>query len=282
MIGWSSGKVCYIAALSVLTIIILTPSAISHARAAASTESPFYSLSSVGAGDSRTPSSLERPSTDSSSSTVYGCRGSEPPIIFSERGLPAGATWDIYISSGISSALGSFRGPTGMFCGANGTFSFLVGANGYSATPMSGSTTLSGVAKNVSIAFLPEPTYSLTVTSSGLSGTTAIWWLNLSGVIIRPASPTADITVGGIPNSTLTFGIQVPSGYSATPSHGTIAVNGANATEAITFSALPPPPTFLGLPNWEFYSILGGGIAAIVAGSLFLVAMTRRNRRGPS
>ncbi len=80
----------------------------------------------------------------------------------------------------------------------------------------------------------PTPTtYTVTFTESGLpSGTT--WSVTLAGT--TKSSSTNTITFSE-PNGSYSFSVGSVSGYTASPSSGTINVNGANVNQAITFTA---------------------------------------------
>ncbi len=74
-------------------------------------------------------------------------------ISFTEGLLPQGMSWTV--------TLGSFSNtstqPTITFKVGNGTYNYLITANGYTATPSSGQITISGKSVNVSTVFSPTP-----------------------------------------------------------------------------------------------------------------------------
>jgi hypothetical protein len=151
-------------------------------------------------------------------------------ITFTESGLPAGTTWYVNLSNGES-----FTSTTNTitFTEPNGTYSYTIATvnKNYAPTPSSGTFTVNGNNVNVAITF-NLVTYTVTFTESGLpAGTT--WSVTLGGT--TKSSSTNTITFSE-PNGTYTFSVGVISGYTASPSSGTITVNGANVNQGITFT----------------------------------------------
>jgi len=74
--------------------------------------------------------------------------------------------------------------------------------------------------------------YNITFTESGLpSGTT--WSVTFNGN--ATSSTTSTISYTGIANGSYSFSVGSITGYTASPSSGTITVNGGNVNQAITF-----------------------------------------------
>jgi hypothetical protein len=71
----------------------------------------------------------------------------------------------------------------------------------------------------------------VTFTETGLPGGTS-WQAKLNTVVHIGTSPQHSFLIG---NGTWSFSVSA-SGYSATPSSGTITVSGGAATQSITFS----------------------------------------------
>ena len=85
-------------------------------------------------------------------------------LVFSETGLPTGTSWSVTVGTTTHSSTGS----TMSFNEVNGTYSYTVGAvAGYQTTPSSGSVTVNGVAKTMSIAFTKASTGNTTSPSPG-------------------------------------------------------------------------------------------------------------------
>ena len=96
-------------------------------------------------------------------------------------------------------------------------------------------------------------TYSVTLTESGLAGGTA-WSVTLGGTL-QGSNSSSNVFVE--PNGTYSFTVSPVSGYSVTPSSGSVTVNGGPVSQAITFrptGASTVTFTQSGLPggtNWS-------------------------------
>ena len=285
---------------------------------------------------------------DSSSVSIVttGPAPSTYPVTFSESGLPAGTNWSVTLAGQrVSSTSGTttFNEPSGMYL-------FTVGSVlGFTATPASGSVTMSGASKTVSITFTPV-TYAVIFRESGLpSGTT--WSVTLNGstltgtgniVFTEPngsyaftlhpvAGYVANITSGTVPvaghlwsvyvgftseslyhevkftetglpvdtawvvklgslansnttpeiifdlqNGSYTYDVVTVKGYMASMPSGTVEVNGNPVNVSITFSpSTNGTSTFLGLPGYDGYIVVGGIVAAVAAGVAILLMRKR-------
>lgn len=76
--------------------------------------------------------------------------------------------------------------------------------------------------------------YSVTFTESGLPAGTA-WKLTFDG---SSYTGSGNLTIGNIANGQYPFVVGSVANYTASPSSGTITVNGANVTQGITFTGL--------------------------------------------
>ena len=119
------------------------------------------------------------------------------------------------------------------------------------------------VSGRISIIFTANEStmYPATFTESGLpSGTT--WYVNLSNGQSF-SSKTSTISFSE-PNGTYSYTVSGVSGYSVSPSSGSIVVSGGSISKSITYTATPSS----GIPNIELYGITGAviAIAAIGAG----------------
>ena len=152
-------------------------------------------------------------------------------ISIQESGLPTGTSWSVTLNSQTLSSTTS----TITFNEPNGTYAYTVGAVvGYTASPSSGTVTVNGAPRTITITFTPSTsaTYAVTFGESGLpSGT--FWSVTLNGQTL--SSTTSTITFSE-PNGTYSYTVGAVSGYTASPSSGTVTVNGAPPTVAITFT----------------------------------------------
>jgi len=152
-------------------------------------------------------------------------------VTFTESGLTSGISWSVIFNGTTESSTGN----TIKFNEPNGTYSFSISPiSGYSASPSSGSITVNGANVNQAITFtaVTPSIYKITFTESGLSSGTT-WSATLSGATKTANSNTI---VFNEPNGTYSFIIGAINGYTATPSSGTITVNGSNVNQGITFT----------------------------------------------
>jgi YVTN family beta-propeller protein len=180
-------------------------------------------------------------SGSSSMATIAFVREPSYAVFFTESGLPGGRAWSVNLSGAVESETVQGGVPSNLtFSEQNGTFSFQVGAvTGYTAQPSSGPLTVNGAASLIQITFtaLPEATYEVNFTETGLSGGTN-WSVTLG--MTTESSPT-DSIVFAEPNGTYAFVVNSPSGLTASPDRGSILVNGSDVPEFIVFSAIPVP-----------------------------------------
>ena len=182
---------------------------------------------------------LYTPSPASGSVTVNGANVSESitftraatyTVTFTETGLGAGTTWTVTLNSvpqSASVATITFQEP-------NGSYTFSVLASGYQASPSTGSITVAGSAQSQAITFTRSTTtYSVTFTETGL-GLGASWSVTFNGS--SQSSSSTSIAFSGIQNGVYPFTVSA-SGYTASPASGSITVNGADSTQAISFTS---------------------------------------------
>ncbi len=181
-------------------------------------------------------------------------------VTFTETGLPPGTNWSVTLNGAAMSS----TTVTIIFTEPNGTYAFTVGSvAGYSSIPSSGSITVSGAAQAQSIAFSSHPPsrYSVTFSESGLpSGTT--WSVTFNGT--TQSSTMASMVFSNYLNGTYNFTVGGVAGYSVTPSSGSVTINGANKTQAVSFTPLPQgrySVTFTesGLPSGTSWSVTFNG-----------------------
>ncbi len=181
-------------------------------------------------------------------------------INFTESGLPMGrnqtSIWGIKIAN-------TTMKNNGMYLTAyatdtlnyslpeiNGTwyYTFCTLVSGYYAQPLNGSTQISG--KNVSIAVTfstkSNGYYALNFTETGLSFETS-WSVNLNSSIQSSHSSVISFL---IQNGSYPYIIESPAGYYASPSNGTVHVDGSSVNISISFfpskSNIPPIWAFSG------------------------------------
>ncbi|HTW77127.1 MAG TPA: hypothetical protein VMG14_05110, partial [Thermoplasmata archaeon] len=169
---------------------------------------------------------------------------------------------------------------TVVFALANGSYSYTIGTvTGFVATPASGTFSVMGMAVDTPISFaaIPVTTYTVTFTESGLPSGTS-WSVTLNGVT-KTAAAGSSIVFTGVANGTVSYSIGAVSGYSASPSTGSVTVQGANKAVSVSFASTSTSTSSSGLSPLD-WAIIGIVIALIVIG--VVVALARRGRRGPS
>ncbi len=180
-------------------------------------------------------------------------------VTFLETGLAAGTNWSVTVNGTSIASNGTYAN----FTEPNGTYAFTVGTpSGYSASPASGTVTVSGAPVNQSVTFGPltASTFVVTFGESGLPAGTN-WSVDLNGT----TTPTSGATVAfSLPNGTYPFTVVPPPGYGATPSSGTVTVAGASVNETITFAPSAVTTynvtfTETGLPSGTGWSVTVNG-----------------------
>jgi YVTN family beta-propeller protein len=187
-------------------------------------------------------------------------------VTFGETGLSTGALWAVTFNGSTLSSTTT----TMTFHSSNGTYPYSVPPiSRYTSTPSSGTVTVRGNTAAPTIAFAPLPlggnaTYAVTFSETGLPAGSR-WSVTLDRVVNASTSPTLGFTAS---NGSWPFAVGGISGYSATPSSGTVAVMGGPRSVAVRFSANVSATAsssggILGLPGAEGYVVVGGAVAAV-------------------
>jgi hypothetical protein len=152
------------------------------------------------------------------------------PVVFSETGLPSGASWSVTFNGATSSS----PGPTISFTAPNGTYPFSVGpVAGYSPSPPSGSISVNGAPAAQTISWT-QATYPVVFSEGGLPTGTK-WFLNVTG---EPAAVSTSSTVTlNLPDGTYSFSIaSANKHYAPVPGTGTFIVQSGNYSQAVSFT----------------------------------------------
>ena len=246
-----------------------------------------FSVGAV-AGYSVSPSSGSIPvngTAVSKSITFYVLPSGQYSLIISETGLPTGTNWSVTVGSTTHGSTAS----TISFTEVNGTYHYSVGAvSGYTSTPSSGNVTVNGAAKTVAITFSktsppPARNYAVTFTETGLPSGTR-WSVTLNGS--TQSSTTHTITFQES-NGTYSFAVGTVSGYTSSPSSGSIKVNGTPLSQSVTFASSSSNGNtnqttgFLGLPGYDGFIVVGV-IVAVVAAVAVILLMRKRTPPKPA
>jgi hypothetical protein len=154
-------------------------------------------------------------------------------VNFTETGLTGGIAWSVTLGSETNRT----SAPTITFEVPNSTLAYSVGpVAGFAATRSSGLVTVDGGGVNVAILFAAVPlmTYSVTFVETGLPE--GVGWAAIVGGATY-VSTGGTITLAE-PNGTYGFSVVPPEGYLASPSAGSVMVDGSGVTTGIAFRAL--------------------------------------------
>ncbi|MCI4338056.1 MAG: DUF3494 domain-containing protein, partial [Thermoplasmata archaeon] len=209
-----------------------------------------------------------------SSQTTY-------PVTFTETGLPAQTSWSVTFAGVLSSSTST----TNVFEVPSGSYTYTAGTvAAYTASPATGSLPVNGAAASQAILFTVGASGSfsaVTFTESGLNSGTG-WSVTLNGVLSNSSSTTNGFSEI---NGTITYTIGAPSGYDATPSSGSLTVNGNSVGQMIMFTPTvgggggsPPSNSSSGVPTWEWIAV--GLVVLLAAGALAAAVVLRRRRAG--
>jgi len=180
-------------------------------------------------------------------------------ITFTESGLPSGY-WYVNITGQQSSGPIPYSQTTYSLSLSNGSYSYAISTGNKEYKPSYiGSLTVNGSPVSQLITF-SELAYTITLTESGLPSGTS-WSVTLNGSTLSSTTNTIIFTE---PNGTYSFSIGYITGYSVSPSSGTVTVNGASVNEAITFTPVSVKTysvTFAesGLPSGTSWSVTFNG-----------------------
>jgi hypothetical protein len=172
------------------------------------------------------------PGLTSSSGGGGGSGGASYSVTFSESGLAGGTSWSVTLAG----AQKSSSSATIVFSEQNGSYSFTVGSvAGYTAGTTSGTVTVNGgpVTKTVTFTPLPPGIYAVTFSESGLPSTTS-WSVTFNGTTLSSTGTSIGFTAK---NGSWPFTAGTVSGYTPSPASGHVVVNGAPATQTITYTS---------------------------------------------
>ena len=157
----------------------------------------------------------------------------------------------------------------------NGSYYFSLASlnTTYKASPMNGTMAINGYNQSKQIIF-SQIKYNITFTESGLPSGTS-WSVTFNGTT---ESSTTDTMTFSVPNGTYSYSIGSVSGYTVSPSTGSITVNGKNVSQSITFtsSSTTTKASPSGISSTDIYAIMGAVLAVAVIGSAIAVMRKRK------
>jgi hypothetical protein len=194
-------------------------------------------------------------------------------VMFSETGLPSGTAWSVTLGgSRLSSTTGTIT-----FTEPNGTYAYTIAdVPGWHQTtlPYTGSVTVNGASVREPTVAFTQVTYTVTFNATGRpSGTSWQVWLNSTllpglgypgGPDYHQGGTSSSLTISAV-NGSYSFAVGSVSGYTASPSSGSLTVNGADVSQAISFASVSVATyavtfTESGLPTATSWSVTLGGV----------------------
>ncbi|HUI38555.1 MAG TPA: hypothetical protein VLY85_02880, partial [Thermoplasmata archaeon] len=178
------------------------------------------------------------------------------PVTFSESGLPAATSWAVALNGYLVSADTSSI----LFVEPNGTYAFNVSdVPGWSTPSYSGVLRVNGGSSSVTVAWI-RVAYSVTFTETGLSSGTG-WSVTLAGTMV---SSTGSSVAFVEPNGSYSYSVASAIGWHPGTPTGSVTVNGAPASVAVSWSQAAYTVTFteVGLPSASSWSVTFNGTLA--------------------
>ncbi|HEV2165496.1 MAG TPA: YncE family protein [Thermoplasmata archaeon] len=181
----------------------------------------------------------------------------ESDIVVTARGLSNHTGWEATIGTTTEST----RNSTVIFVEPNGTYTLSAATlvPGY-RPPSPWQVRVEGTTVRTDAVFLPD-VYTVTFSESGLPSGQS--WSILLGVTEQAG--VGNVTFTGIPNGTYNYLVGRLSGFTGSPSSGTVVVAGQNVTESVAFSSNGTGSSFLGLPLVEGYALVVGVAIGVMA-----------------
>jgi YVTN family beta-propeller protein len=184
---------------------------------------------------------------------------------FQEGGLPSGTGWWVNVTGGVSTYSDTL---TLSFDEPNGTYGFRASSLDRTYASPAGSITVEG-APVFDVLTFSRVTYTVTFAETGLPAGTD-WSVGLYAT--QHTSATATIRFAE-PNGTYPFTVAPVSGDEEGPASGTVTVGGANISQEIVFTVVPPTTfvvTFMesGLPSGTVWFVTFNGVPESGTGDL--------------
>ncbi|MCI4341650.1 MAG: hypothetical protein L3K11_04685, partial [Thermoplasmata archaeon] len=196
------------------------------------------------------------------------------PVSFHALGLPPNTSWTLSLEN--SSHLSS--SPFLNLSLPNGSYAFSVLPLSGFLIPAGASFPVRGAPQSFDLLFLPfqVPVYFV---AAGLPNG-SLWTVRFNGGLSEQSSRSAEFPAA---NGTYAFAVSGPTDYRASPSNGSLRVNGFTLLVLITFAQPPvpppPPPPKPGPPELEY--VLAGLVLLLAATTVAAWVAARRRPRAP-
>ncbi len=182
-------------------------------------------------------------------------------VTFDETGLITGTAWSVTFNGSAQTAVAP---SPNVFVASNGTYGFTVASvAGDTQNVSSGTVTVSGAPAVVATEFRPIPEFAVAFNETGLSNGTD-WSVVLNGSEGTASAPSGNLFT--VPNGTYGFTVPAVTGYTESPSSGTVTVQGTGAAVAVAFTVqrtTSGPPiqhvVFIEFENAELSKVVSHG-----------------------
>ncbi|MFY9717715.1 MAG: thermopsin family protease [Thermoplasmata archaeon] len=194
-------------------------------------------------------------------------------LTFTESGLPGGTSWHVTILGVTESSTTATVTFTEV---PNGAYAYGIGAVPGYHTTSTGTATVDGAAHSVPIVFA-QTTYTASFTESGLPSGTS-WSVTLNS---NEQSATGTSIGFSEANGTFSYTVSPVAGYQASPTSGSVTVNGASVSVGVTFTPVTYTISFSesGLPSGETFQVMLNGVpeSTLTDGGTDTLAFTDAN-----
>lgn len=228
-----------------------------------------------------TSNKIYSPSTSSGSFYVNGSSLLETitfsevkySITFKESGLPLGIAWYVNLTNGNDSM--PIMETSYSFYLINGTYSYIIVTLDKRFKVSSASTPFEVKGSSLTVSVQFSELFTVTFTESGLPAS-AVWYVNLTNYIDSGPITGSSFTML-MTNGTYSYEVSLATGYTVSPSSGSIVVSGSNISNKIIYKAVSPNEiTTVGTPDIETYGVI---VSFVIIAAIGLSVMVIRKRK---
>ncbi|MCI4323423.1 MAG: hypothetical protein L3K03_05310 [Thermoplasmata archaeon] len=204
-------------------------------------------------------------------------------VVFTQAGLPTGATWSVDFNGVPMTSSGSEI----VFTASNGSYTYTV-TNSGTSTPSSasGPVVVNGAGQGIVVVFsspttsTPPGTFAVVFTETGLASG-ASWTVSLNGV---PQTATGDAISFAEKNGTFAYTVTSTGTVVPNPASGSVTVVGSAVGTAIAFgtsggTTTTPSGSNTGISSTDLYAVIA---VAVILGILAAIGWTRGGKGSSS
>lgn len=194
-------------------------------------------------------------------------------LSFVASGVPSTFHWSVTVGSKLLSGSGTNLSTTEV----NGSYSWSISpVHGYSISPTNGTAVVNGASASVSIT-VTQLTYTITFAALGLPASSS-WSVTFDSVTHTSVSNGSILFTEA--DGTYTYVVVNVSGYSITPTHGSVVVNGTNESVFVAFASTSSSSSSSSTSTLEL--VLFAVVALIIGLVVGLLLGRRRGKAGAS